>query len=52
MRWLFSFLLLALLGVAQAVSYTGRRLLVVTEEAGEKEKYSVFLGDLEGMFVF
>lgn len=49
MRWLFSFLLLALLGVVQAVSYTGSRLLVVLEDAGEREKYSVFLGDLEGM---
>lgn len=48
MRWLLSFLVLALLGVAQAVSYTGRRLLVVLEDVAEKEKYSVFLGDLEG----
>jgi hypothetical protein len=48
MRWLFSFLLLALLGIAGAKSIAGPRLLVVLEEAAEKENYSVFLGDLEG----
>lgn len=48
MRWLFSFLLLALLGVAQAISYTGGRLLVIVDDVAEREKYSVFLGDLEG----
>jgi oligosaccharyltransferase complex subunit beta len=31
-----------------AVSLTGQRVLVVLEEAGEKESYSQFLGDLEG----
>lgn len=55
MRAFFSLLLLALLGVAQALSYTGRRLLVVIEDASEKDKYSKFWGDLECMlmtFVF
>lgn len=48
MRWLFSLLLLALLGAVQALSYTGGRLLVVLEEQSEREKYSVFLEDLAG----
>lgn len=48
MRWLFSFLLLALLSLVQALSSSGSRLLVVIEEAAEKEKYSQFLGGLEG----
>lgn len=48
MRGLFSFLLLALLSLVQALSSGGRRLLVVIEEAAEKEKYSQFLGELEG----
>lgn len=46
MRWLFSLLLLGLLGLAQALSYTGNRLLVVLEEAAEKDKYSTFWADL------
>ncbi|KAF2660347.1 Dolichyl-diphosphooligosaccharide-protein glycosyltransferase 48kDa subunit [Lophiostoma macrostomum CBS 122681] len=48
MRWLFSLVVVALLAAVQAVSFTGKRLLVVLDEASEKEKYSVFLGDLEG----
>ncbi|KAF2019774.1 Dolichyl-diphosphooligosaccharide-protein glycosyltransferase 48kDa subunit [Aaosphaeria arxii CBS 175.79] len=47
MRWLFSFVLATLLAAVHAVSYTGSRLLVVLEDAAEKEKYGVFLGDLE-----
>jgi oligosaccharyltransferase complex subunit beta len=47
MLWLFSFLLLALLGAVQALSASGSRLLVVLEDAAEKDKYSKFLGDLE-----
>ncbi|KAF2197992.1 dolichyl-diphosphooligosaccharide-protein glycosyltransferase [Delitschia confertaspora ATCC 74209] len=47
MLWLFSFLLLALLGAVQALSSSGSRLLVVLEELSEKDKYSQFLGDLE-----
>lgn len=33
-----------------AVSTSGNRLLAVFDEVGEKENYSKFLGDLEGMF--
>ncbi|KAF1994275.1 Dolichyl-diphosphooligosaccharide-protein glycosyltransferase 48kDa subunit [Amniculicola lignicola CBS 123094] len=47
MRWLFSFLALALFCVVNARSFTGSRLLVVLEEESEREKYGVFLGDLE-----
>ena len=47
MRWLFSFLLLALLGVVQALSSSGDRLLVVLEELAEKDKYSEFWEDLQ-----
>ncbi|KAJ9666264.1 oligosaccharyl transferase glycoprotein complex, beta subunit [Coniosporium apollinis] len=47
MRWLLSFLLLALLGAVQALSSSGSRLLVVIEELEEKEKYSQFWGDLK-----
>lgn len=49
MRWLFSFLLLTLLSLVQALSSSGSKLLVVIEEAAEKEKYSQFLGDLGGV---
>lgn len=52
MRWLFSFLLLALLGAVQARSYAGSRLLVVLEEQTDREKYSVFLDDLAGTSTF
>ena len=48
MRWLLSLSLLALVSLAQALSSTGNRLLVVIEEAAEKTKYSQFWGDLEG----
>lgn len=48
MKLLFSWLLLALLGVVSALSSSGGRLLVVLEESSEKEKYSQFWGDLEG----
>ena len=47
MRWLFSFALVALLGIAQALSSTGNRLLVVLEDLGDKSKYSKFWTDLE-----
>lgn len=47
MRWLFSILLLALLGAVQALSSSGSRLLVVLEDLAEKDKYSEFVGDLE-----
>ena len=48
MRWLLSFLLVGLLGLVQALSSSGSRLLVVIEEAAEKDKYSKLWGDLEG----
>ncbi|KAI4166273.1 MAG: hypothetical protein LQ342_000162 [Letrouitia transgressa] len=48
MRWLWIYILLALFGVAQAISSNGNRLLVINEEPLEKEKYTQFWGDLEG----
>ncbi|MCJ1261741.1 oligosaccharyl transferase glycoprotein complex, beta subunit [Lobaria immixta] len=48
MRWLLSFFILALLALVQGLSSSGNRLLVVIEEAAEKEKYSQFWEDLEG----
>lgn len=48
MRWLFSFLVLAIVAVVKATSFTGNRLLVVLDEQADREKYSVFLEDLEG----
>ena len=48
MRWFLSLLLLGLLTAVNALSSSGNRLLVVLEELGDKEKYSRFLGDLEG----
>jgi oligosaccharyltransferase complex subunit beta len=55
MRWLLSFLVLAIVAVVRAASFTGDRLLVVLDEQADREKYSVFLEDLEGkwfLFVF
>lgn len=46
MKWLLSLLLCALLGAVQALSTTGSRLLVILEEQSEREKYNVFLEDL------
>jgi hypothetical protein len=48
MRWLLSFLVLAIVAVVRAASFTGNRLLVVLDEQAEREKYSVFLEDLTG----
>ncbi|KAH8816860.1 dolichyl-diphosphooligosaccharide--protein glycosyltransferase-like protein 48 kDa subunit [Xylogone sp. PMI_703] len=47
MRWIFSFLLLGLLSLAQAASSSGNRLLVIFEELADKAKYSKYFGDLE-----
>lgn len=47
MRPVLSFLLFAFLGAVQALSSTGSRLLVVLEEAADKDKYSKFWGDLQ-----
>jgi oligosaccharyltransferase complex subunit beta len=46
MRWLFS-LLLGLAGAVHALSSSGNRLLVVQEDASEKELFSTFWKDLE-----
>jgi hypothetical protein len=53
MRWLFSSLLvLVWTAIVAARSFSGNRLLVVLEEQSEREKYSVFLGDLTGELRF
>lgn len=48
MRWIVSFLLVWLAGVAAALSEAGNRLLVVLEESSEQKKYSALWKDLEG----
>lgn len=52
MRWFFSLVTLVLLGAVQALSSSGSRLLVVLEDVSEKDKYGVFLGDLESESAF
>jgi hypothetical protein len=52
MRRFFSFLALFLLGAVQAVSFSGSRLLVILDDVAEREKYGVFLGDLESKYDF
>lgn len=47
MRWLFFQLILGLLSLVHALSSSGSRLLVVIEEASEKDQYSQFWADLE-----
>lgn len=49
MKSLLSLLVLGFLALASALSTSGNRLLVILEESSEKDKYSKFLGDLEGM---
>lgn len=49
MKWLTSFLLFALLGIARALSAHGPRTLVVIEDEADKDKYSQFWHDLTGM---
>lgn len=49
MRGFLSFLILLGLGIVQALSTSGNRLLVVLEELKEKDNYSIFFGDLESM---
>jgi oligosaccharyltransferase complex subunit beta len=49
MRHLVIPLLLALLGIVQALSSAGERLLVVLEEESEKASFSQFWADLEGV---
>ncbi|MCJ1229878.1 oligosaccharyl transferase glycoprotein complex, beta subunit [Toensbergia leucococca] len=47
MRGILFFFLLSFLDLSQALGSSGKRLLVVNEEPTEKEKYSIFWGDLE-----
>jgi len=47
MRWFLSWLLLAFVSLVGALSSSGNRLLVVLEDAAEKDKYSQLWGDLE-----
>lgn len=49
MRNLLPFLLLSLLGLVQAISIAGDRLLVVLEDESQKASFSQFWADLEGM---
>jgi oligosaccharyltransferase complex subunit beta len=50
MRLFLSFLVLAFLGLVQALSSSGSRLVVVLEEAADKALFSKFWADLEGAF--
>jgi oligosaccharyltransferase complex subunit beta len=43
-------LLLAAVSAVQAVSVSGPRLLAVFDDLADKDTYSTFLGDLEGLF--
>ncbi|KAI9894557.1 MAG: oligosaccharyl transferase glycoprotein complex, beta subunit [Vezdaea aestivalis] len=48
MRWICSLLILGFLGLVQAFSTSGSRVLVVQEEAADKNKFSKFWADLTG----
>ena len=49
MRWqALSWLFLAFIGLAQAVSSVGTRLLVLIDEDDNQSRYSQFLSDLNG----
>jgi len=45
---LTTFLALCFLGLVNALSVTGGRLLVVLDDVADKDKYSQFWGDLQG----
>jgi len=47
MRWFLSFLLLGFLGVVHALSTSGTRLLVISEDKSEQDLYSIFWKDLK-----
>jgi oligosaccharyltransferase complex subunit beta len=47
MRFLLSLFVLCFVAIAQAVSSTGSRLLVILDDVAEKAGYTKFLGDLE-----
>lgn len=49
MKSLISFVVLLFAALIHAISSSGDRLLVVLEDVAEKDGYSKFLGDLEGM---
>lgn len=46
--FLLSLLALLVAGIANAVSASGNRLLVVLDDLAEQDKYSKFFGDLGG----
>lgn len=48
MRWCLSFLLFCFLAAVHALSSSGNRLVVILEEAAEKDLYSSFWEDLQG----
>lgn len=50
MRWCLSFLLICFLAFVHGLSSAGNRLVVILEDAAEKELYSSFWGDLQGAF--
>jgi len=50
MKSVFTFLVLLLVAVVQAVSSTGSRLLVILNDVDEKNDYSKFFGDLTSTF--
>lgn len=52
MRWFLSLLILGFWGAVHALSSSGNRLLVVLEEASERDLYSTFWEDLEGKYFF
>ncbi|KAF9891186.1 oligosaccharyl transferase glycoprotein complex, beta subunit [Aspergillus nanangensis] len=47
MRWSLSFFLFGFLAAVHALSSSGNRLLVVLEDASEKDSFSMFWSDLE-----
>jgi hypothetical protein len=49
MRLSLAGLILGIATVVSALSATGNKLLVITEDAAEKGKYSQFLADIESM---
>jgi oligosaccharyltransferase complex subunit beta len=46
-----SLLALCLVGFVSAISSTGTRLLVILDDASDKDKYTKFWGDLNGMLI-
>ena len=48
MRWLFALLLAPFLTLTLALSSSGNRLVVISEDAAEQKKFSKLFGDLKG----